>query len=122
MSTLAEAPGGEVVLYEAPDGEVRVDVRLDHESVWLTQIQMVDLFGRDQSVIFRHLRNVFADGELPTEGNMQEMHIASAEKPALAEFHAVAALRESPVPKLLCDQFMVPKPLQLRGISHAPTN
>ena len=42
---------------------------------------MVDLFGRDQSVVSRHLRNVFADGELPTEGNMQKMHIASADKP-----------------------------------------
>ena len=42
---------------------------------------MVDLFGRDQSVVSRHLRNVFADGELPTESNMQKMHIASADKP-----------------------------------------
>lgn len=81
MSTLTEAPGGEVLLYEAPDGEVRVDVRLDHETVWLTQAQMVDLFGRDQSVVSRHLRNVFADGELPAEGNMQKMHIASVDKP-----------------------------------------
>ncbi len=81
MSALAEAPGGEVLLYEAPDGEVRVDVRLDHETVWLTQAQMVDLFGRDQSVVSRHLRNVFAEGELPAEGNMQKMHIASADKP-----------------------------------------
>lgn len=78
---MTEAPGGEVLLYEAPDGEVRVDVRLDHETVWLTQAQMVDLFGRDQSVVSRHLRNVFAEGELPVEGNMQKMHIASADKP-----------------------------------------
>lgn len=81
MSALAEAPGGEVLLYEAPDGQVRVDVRLDHETVWLTQAQMVDLFGRDQSVVSRHLRNVFAEGELPAEGNMQKMHIAFADKP-----------------------------------------
>ena len=81
MSSPAEVPGGEVILYEAPDGAVRVDVRLVHETVWLTQAQMVDLFGRDQSVVSRHLRNVFADGELPAEGNMQKMHIASADKP-----------------------------------------
>jgi len=74
-------PGGEVVLYQAPDGGVRVDVRLDHETVWLTQAQMVDLFGRDQSVVSRHVRNLFADGELPAEGNMQKLHIASADKP-----------------------------------------
>ena len=81
MSTLVEAPGGEVLLYEAPDGQVRVDVRLERETVWLTQAQMVDLFGRDQSVVSRHLRNVFAEGELAAEGNMQKMHITSADKP-----------------------------------------
>ena len=81
MSKPVEARGGEILMYEAPDGEVRVDVRLDHETVWLTQAQMVELFGRDQSVVSRHLRNVFVDGELPVEGNMQKMHIASADKP-----------------------------------------
>ena len=83
MSSPAEVPGGEVILYEAPDGAVRVDVRLVHETVWLTQAQMVELFGRDQSVVSRHLRNVFVDGELPVEGNMQKMHIASADKPTI---------------------------------------
>lgn len=81
MSFPGALPGGEVVLYQAPDGGVRVDVRLDHETVWLTQAQMVDLFGRDQSVVSRHVRNVFADGELPAEGNMQKLHIAPADKP-----------------------------------------
>ena len=74
-------PGGEVVVYQAPDGQVRVDVRLEQETVWLTQAQMVELFGRDQSVVSRHVRNVFADGELPAEGNMQKMHIALSDKP-----------------------------------------
>lgn len=82
MSRDTARAGGEVLVYEAPDGEVRVDVRLDHETVWLTQAQMVKLFGRDQSVVSRHLRNVFADEELPAEGNMQKMHIAWADKPA----------------------------------------
>lgn len=61
---MAEAPGGEVVVYQTPDGEVRVDVRLDHETVWLTLNQMAELFGRDKSVVSRHLRNVFQSGEL----------------------------------------------------------
>jgi prophage maintenance system killer protein len=55
---------GEVVVYEAPDGAVRVDVRLESETVWLTQQQMAELFGRERSVITKHLRNVFKDGEL----------------------------------------------------------
>jgi len=75
------APGGEVVVYEAPGGEVRVDVHLERDTVWLTQAQMVELFGRDQSVISRHVRSVFQEGELPEEGNMQKMHIASSAKP-----------------------------------------
>ena len=58
------APGGEVVLYEASGGEVRVEVRLEHETVWLSLGQLAELFGRDKSVISRHLRNVFASGEL----------------------------------------------------------
>jgi prophage maintenance system killer protein len=56
--------GGEVLLYEAPDGQVRVDVRLDHDTVWLTQEQLSQLFGRERSVITKHVRNVFREGEL----------------------------------------------------------
>ena len=81
MNSADALPGGEVIVYKTPDGQVRVDVRLERDTVWLTQAQMVELFGRDQSVISRHVRNVFADGELPAEGNMQKMHIASADKP-----------------------------------------
>ena len=40
----AEKPGGEIVVYETPDGDIRVEVRLDHETVWLTQRQMADVF------------------------------------------------------------------------------
>ena len=59
--------GGEILLYEAADGQVRVDVRLEQETVWLSLNQMADLFGRDKSVISRHLRTVFATGELERE-------------------------------------------------------
>ena len=51
--TSLHPPGGELVVYEAPDGAVRVDVRLDRETVWLTQQQMAKLFGRDRSVVTR---------------------------------------------------------------------
>jgi hypothetical protein len=55
---------GEVVLYRAPDGTVTMDVRLERETIWLNLNQMADLFDRDKSVISRHLRKVFDDGEL----------------------------------------------------------
>ena len=67
MSTSAAAPGGNVLVYEAADGQARVDVRLDQETVWLTQEQMGQLFGRERSVITKHLRNVFRERELEPE-------------------------------------------------------
>jgi prophage maintenance system killer protein len=73
--------GGEVVFYEAPDGGVELDVRLERETVWLTQAQMAKLFGRERSVITKHLRNVFRDGELLEKSNVQNLHIASSDKP-----------------------------------------
>lgn len=63
----AESGSSEVVLYEAPSGEVRLDVRLDRDTVWLRQAQMADLFGRERSVVTKHLRNAFADGELEAD-------------------------------------------------------
>ncbi|MGH8508630.1 MAG: virulence RhuM family protein [Gammaproteobacteria bacterium] len=60
-------PRGKVVVYETADGEVRVDVRLDRETVWLRQEQMAELFGRERSVVTKHIRNVFKEGELEPE-------------------------------------------------------
>lgn len=57
-------PGGEILVYEAPQGEVRVDVRLEQETVWLTQQQMAELFDRERSVVTKHIRNAFLEGEL----------------------------------------------------------
>jgi prophage maintenance system killer protein len=81
MSQNNPLPGGEVALFEAPDGQIRLDVRLERDTVWLTQAQMVELFGRDQSVISRHIGNTFKEGELERESNMQKMHIANSDKP-----------------------------------------
>ena len=61
---MARAPGGEVLVYEAPDGGVRVEVKLDRDTVWLTQRQMSELFETTPENVLMHLRNIFADGEL----------------------------------------------------------
>jgi hypothetical protein len=53
-----------IILYQNPDGSSLLEVRLEHETVWLTQDQMRELFGRERSVITKHLRNVFKEGEL----------------------------------------------------------
>jgi hypothetical protein len=53
----------EIVLHQ-PDTSLALEVRLEEETVWLTQNQMVDLFQRDMSVISRHINNIFKEGEL----------------------------------------------------------
>ena len=58
---------GEIVMYQAADGGPALDVRLERESVWLDAHQMAELFGRDRTVIVRHIRNVYATGELRRE-------------------------------------------------------
>jgi DNA ligase (NAD+) len=58
---------GELLVYQAEDGQAAVDVQLKDETVWLTLNQMAELFGRDKSVISRHLRNIFQSGELERE-------------------------------------------------------
>jgi len=56
--------GGDIVLYKTKDGRVALDVRLERETLWLSLNEIADLFGRDKSVISRHLRNVFSSNEL----------------------------------------------------------
>ena len=58
----------EIILYQTEDGQTRLEVRLVGETVWLSLNQMADLFQRDKSVIWRHVRNVFGEGELPGTG------------------------------------------------------
>ena len=70
-----------IILYQSPDGATALDVQLDHETVWLSQKQMAELFQRERSVITKHLRNVFAEGELDEKSNVQNMHIAFSDKP-----------------------------------------
>ena len=57
-----------------PDETIRLEVRMENETVWLTQQQMAELFHRNQSVIARHISNVFKEKELIKEGNMQILH------------------------------------------------
>ena len=70
-----------IQIYENEGHQVEVRLDGEHNTVWLSQAQMVDLFERDQSVISRHVRNVFKEEELEGESNMQKMHIANSDKP-----------------------------------------
>ncbi|WP_288070940.1 virulence RhuM family protein [Adlercreutzia caecimuris] len=60
----------DIEIYESPDGEIRLNVQLEDETVWLTQRQMSALFGRDKSTISRHIQSVFDDGELEADSTV----------------------------------------------------
>ncbi|MDE6094771.1 MAG: virulence RhuM family protein [Muribaculaceae bacterium] len=70
----------EIILYQ-PDASVKLEVRLEDETVWLTQQQMSDLFLRDRTVITRHINNIFKEKELEEKSNVHFLHIANSDKP-----------------------------------------
>lgn len=57
----------ELMMYQTEDGQTKIDVRMENETVWLSLDQMAELFQRDKSTISRHIRNIFAEGELDRE-------------------------------------------------------
>ena len=66
--------GSSIVLYTADDGNTQLEVKLEKDTVWLTQSQMAELFDKDQSVIARHIKNAFNEGEVNEKSNMQILH------------------------------------------------
>jgi len=72
-------PGGRVVLYKAADGGPALDVRLDKETVWLSQRRMAELFGKDTDTIGLHIRNIFREGELKEKATTEESSVVRDE-------------------------------------------
>ena len=70
----------EIILYQ-PDNEVRLEVRLEDETVWLTQTQISELFQRDRTVITKHIANIFKEKELEEKTNVHFLHFAKSDKP-----------------------------------------
>lgn len=64
----------QIEIYRSPDGNIELNVKLENDTVWLTQSQMAKLFGKDQSVIARHISNAFKEKEVTEESNMQILH------------------------------------------------
>jgi len=71
----------EIILYQTEDGQTKIQTRLENETVWLSQEQISELFQRDRSVITKHINNVFKDGELDEESNVQILHISGSDRP-----------------------------------------
>lgn len=69
----------EIVLFE--NQNVKLEVNVNDETVWLTQNQMARLFDKERTVITKHINNIFKEGELDRESNVQKMHFANSDKP-----------------------------------------
>lgn len=70
----------EIIIYRTEDGKVKIECRFEGETLWLQQAQIARLFGRDISVISRHIKNIFTDGELDAKSNLQNLQIANSDK------------------------------------------
>ena len=70
-----------IVIYQTEDGQTQIDVRMENETVWLSANQMAMLFDREESNIRRHVINVFREGELIRENNVQNLHVNGVKKP-----------------------------------------
>jgi hypothetical protein len=72
-----------VVIYQTKSGSIEFKGDYKHENIWATQAQIVDLFNVDQSVVSRHVHNIFKEGEIDEKSNMQKMHNAISDKQSL---------------------------------------
>lgn len=64
---------GEILIYQNPEGSIKIDVRLDDETVWLTIDQMTELFQKSRSTVNEHILNVYAESELAEAQTMRKI-------------------------------------------------
>ena len=70
---------GEIVLYQNQDGQIKLDVRLEDETVWLTQVQLCALFKKSKATISEHIKNVFTEGELIYDSTVRNFRTVQQE-------------------------------------------
>ena len=72
----------DIIIYQTDDGLTKIDVRLEDDTVWLTQAEMAELFKKNVSTISRHIQNIYEEGELQkSESNLHFLQIANSDKP-----------------------------------------
>jgi prophage maintenance system killer protein len=69
----------DILLYQSPDGQIRLDVQLDHDTVWLTQAQMTELFTISKKTVSEHINNIFREGELDADSVVRESRTTAAD-------------------------------------------
>ena len=80
-SEITKINDSELIIYESKDGNIKLDVNFENETVWLTANQMAQIFNRDEKVIRKHINNVFNDGELDRENNTQKVRVDGVKQP-----------------------------------------
>ena len=84
---------GELLVYEGKNGEMRLEIRLQDETIWLTQAQMAELFSTERSVVTKHLRNIFDSGELAKDAVCAKFaHTAADGKKYRTQFYDLDAV------------------------------
>jgi hypothetical protein len=78
---MSTPPQSELILYQTPDGQTRIQCRFENENVWLTQALMAELFQKDIRTINEHLVNIYEEGELPREATIRKFRIVRSEGP-----------------------------------------
>ncbi|MCR4312848.1 MAG: cell filamentation protein Fic, partial [Candidatus Roizmanbacteria bacterium] len=73
--------GGQIIIYESSQNKTHVEVRMEKETIWMTQAQIALLFQTERSVITKHINNIFRIHELDKKSNVQKMHIPKSDKP-----------------------------------------
>jgi hypothetical protein len=70
---------GEIIIYQNKEGNIRIDVRLEDETVWLTQAQICELFQKSKATISEHIKNIFDDGELDESSVVRKFRTTAAD-------------------------------------------
>lgn len=84
---------GQVIIYQTANGETSIDVKLENETVWLTQAQIANLFKVDRTVITKHLRNIYKSGELIQDSVCAKIaHTANDGKTYQTQFYNLDAI------------------------------
>jgi hypothetical protein len=76
----APAPAGQMLIYQAEDGRLKIEARLDGETLWLTQQQMAELFQRARTNVVEHIRHVYDEGELEEEATCRNFRQVRADQ------------------------------------------
>ena len=106
-------PGGEIVVYDAPDGEVTLNVRLEQETVWLTRERMAAVFASTTENVRQHLRNVFVDGELEESATTEDFLVVRSERCRWVRAHRGSAAASPTVRQSLGKPRWFGQPVQI---------